>query len=432
MLKKQYCEDLGRPAKEPEMMFKLMFMKKIYDLSDVRLVSQAQTDMAVKYFLDLEPEAPMIDPSLMTKFRKLRITEDILEEMLRETVRQAIEKGIIKSGTIIVDSTHTAANARTMSPTQVLRELSKQLRREIYLHMADLPTVFPEKPEITAGLDEEIDYTRRLLEATAEEIESGENQGIKDLHRHIAELLESDRIRKIRSKEDEEARFGHKSTNDTFFGYKEHIAMTEERIITGIKVTPGEEQDVSNLIALSEQSKNNGIEVYEIVGDRAYVSAGNLEYCEEMGITLIAMSNPVISTLADAREDGFSYNKDAGTMQCPAGELAISCSKKQAKSGNWNYSYRFPRKTCDKCPQKEQCPAYRKRATIYNITLLNEKNQERIEFERSEAFQQRLQIRRRIEEKNGEMKIAHDCGEQTPRGLPPCACKPTSPLSQSM
>jgi len=95
MLKKQYCKEFGRPAKEPEMMFKLMFLKKLYDLSDVRLISQAQTDMAYKYFLDLEPEAEMIDPSLMTKFRKTRVTGDILEELLRETVRQAIEKGII-------------------------------------------------------------------------------------------------------------------------------------------------------------------------------------------------------------------------------------------------------------------------------------------------------------------------------------------------
>ena len=28
MLRKQYCEHFGRPAKEPEMMFKLMFLKK--------------------------------------------------------------------------------------------------------------------------------------------------------------------------------------------------------------------------------------------------------------------------------------------------------------------------------------------------------------------------------------------------------------------
>ncbi len=34
MLRKQYCENFGRSAKEPEMMFKLLFLKKLFDLSD--------------------------------------------------------------------------------------------------------------------------------------------------------------------------------------------------------------------------------------------------------------------------------------------------------------------------------------------------------------------------------------------------------------
>lgn len=50
MLRKQYCENFGRPAKEPEMMFKLLFLKKLYDLSDEALISNAQTDMAYKFF----------------------------------------------------------------------------------------------------------------------------------------------------------------------------------------------------------------------------------------------------------------------------------------------------------------------------------------------------------------------------------------------
>ena len=46
MLRKQYCEYFGRPAKE----FKLLFLKKLYDLSDETLISSAQTDMAYKFF----------------------------------------------------------------------------------------------------------------------------------------------------------------------------------------------------------------------------------------------------------------------------------------------------------------------------------------------------------------------------------------------
>lgn len=70
MLRKQYCKHFGRPAKEPEMMFKLLFLKKLYDLSDELLNSSAQTNMAYKYFLDLEPEVKMIDPQSSYKIQK--------------------------------------------------------------------------------------------------------------------------------------------------------------------------------------------------------------------------------------------------------------------------------------------------------------------------------------------------------------------------
>jgi len=46
-------------------------VKKLYDLSGERLISSVQTDMACKYFLNLDPESPMIDSSLLTKFRKM-------------------------------------------------------------------------------------------------------------------------------------------------------------------------------------------------------------------------------------------------------------------------------------------------------------------------------------------------------------------------
>jgi len=418
MLKKQYCEAFGRPAAEPEKMFKLCFLKKLYDLSDVRLISQAQTDMAVKYFLELDPEAPMIDPSLMTKFRKLRITEDILEEMLRETVHQAIEKGIIKSNTIIVDATHSVANAKMVMPAQVLRELSKQLRREIYRNLPDLPEGFPEKPEATAELDEEIEYTRRLLESTAEGIESCNIQAIQDLHKHIGELLESDEIRKIRSKADEDARAGHKSRNDAFFGYKNHIAMTEERIITGIEVSEGSEPDNNYLIALGEKSRNNGVDVKEIVGDMAYVSQGNLEYCQAIGAELIARTNSAVAALADEKDDGFVFNKDAGTMQCPGGELAMRTRKQERKSGNTFYYFSFSKRKCRNCALFEQCPVTKKKSDFaYSLTVLSQENLERLAFEQSEAFAERLKTRNRIEEKNGEMKVAHGLRRADSTGL---------------
>jgi transposase len=418
MLKKQYCEAMGRPATEPEVMFKLMLLKKMYDLSDVRVVSQAQTDMAVKYFLELDPEAPMIDPSLMTKFRKLRITEDILEEMLRETVRQAIEKGILKSNSILVDSTHSAANARALRPTQILRQLSRKLRHEIYQSMYDLSDKFPEKPSETAELSEEIDYTKALLEAVAEGVESCDNQEIKALYARIRELIETDRIREIRSAADEDARFGHKNVNDTFFGYKNHIGMSEEGIITAVEVTSGEVPDGKIMQTLAEKTKENGVDVKEIIGDMAFVSQGNLDYCENEGIDLIARTNPAVAAAAEKEDDGFVYNKDAGTLQCPAGVLAMRSHRRQSKNGNTHCTFVFSKKKCGKCPLFDQCPATKKKhAYSYSMTLPSQKNLERLTFEKSQRFKQRLDIRHRIEKKNGEMKVAHGLRRADSTGL---------------
>lgn len=419
MLRKQYCEHFGRPAKEPEMMFKLLFLKKLYDLSDEALISNAQTDMAYKYFLDLEPEAKMIDPSLLTKFRKTHITEDILEEMLKETIQQALDKGLIKSGTIIVDSTHTNAAVRAKSPTQILREMSKQLRKEIYKSAYELSEKFPEKPSLEAELNEEITYTKNLLQALEKGIADCGNKKIQGIAKEIKELLEDENLKEIRSKDDKDARFGHKTTTSTFYGYKNHIAMTEERLIAGISVTHGGAADGPELPGLIEKARKNGIKVTEVIGDMAYVSDNNLKTCGEE-IALIAKTNPAVAAAANGRlEKGFCFNKDAGMLQCPAGELATRVEKSISQNGNTHLRYMFSKVKCRKCPLRENCRVGKSTSRVrsYSITQASKKNLERLKFEESEYFQERMKIRHRIEEKNGELKEAHGLRRADSRGL---------------
>ena len=401
MLRKQYCERFGRPAKELEMMFKLLFLKKLYDLSDERLISSAQTDMAYKYFLGLSPEDKMIDPSLLTKFRKTRITEEILEDMLKETIQQTIQKGLVKSGTIIVYATHTEAAVRAKSVTQVLRDLTRTLRNEIYKHEYDLSERFPEKPSIEADLSEEIAYTYELLEKIQGGVEASDNAELKALYNRIKELLDSDRIRQIRSKDDEDARFGHKTPTSTFFGYKTHIAMSDDRIITGIDVTDGSRPDGEQLPNLLEKSKRNGVAVKEIVGDMAYVSDGNLSFCEEHNAELYARTNSAVAAAANAQL------KDAHMMHCPAGHLAMRVEKRNATNGNTYYNYCFSVKKCKACPMRDNCRVGKSKGRTYSVTCANDAHKARLEFESSEEFSAKLRIRHRIEEKNGEMKTAH-------------------------
>jgi transposase len=70
-LKDKYCHDNGRNAVDPIRMFKYLLLKSIYDVSDVDVVERSQYDMSFKYFLHMAPEEPVIEPSSLTKFRKI-------------------------------------------------------------------------------------------------------------------------------------------------------------------------------------------------------------------------------------------------------------------------------------------------------------------------------------------------------------------------
>ena len=402
MLAKSYCENFGRPAKEPEMIFKILFLKRMYDLSDEALVNDLGYNMAYKYFIGLAPEDGTIDSSLLTKFRKLRITEDILEEMITETMRQAIEKGLVKSRAILVDSTHSHSKGNPETPTQILRRMTKTLRKEIYKTQVELAEQFPEKPDITATIEDEIEYTELLVSTLEGRLSNKTSQRLLE---RLKELLEDDKIKSIQSEKDEEASVGHKSIDTGFFGYKNHLAMTDERLITGIEVTTGRTADTKEMVSLVEKSKKNGIVVEEVIGDMAYSSKENIDYCNEKSIKLISKLNPVVSN-GNNRNDEFDYNKDAGTMQCPEGHLAMRCEKRTGKNGNIYHKYIFSKKKCKQCPRNGTCYTGQKEKS-YSITILGETHEKQYEFEQSEYFKSRIKERYKIEAKNAELKQSH-------------------------
>ena len=142
----KYCHNNGRAAESPIRMFKYLLLKTIYDISDVDVVERSRFDMSFKYFLDMAPEDDVIHPSSLTKFRKLRLKDTgLLNLLISKTVSLAIEKGVIRSKSIIVDATHTFSRSNPFSAIDVLRERSKQLRKTIYMYDEDWKDRMPRK-----------------------------------------------------------------------------------------------------------------------------------------------------------------------------------------------------------------------------------------------------------------------------------------------
>ncbi|TKC54674.1 transposase, partial [Pedobacter hiemivivus] len=157
-LLEKYCHTNGRTAESPIRMFKYLLLKTIYCVSDVDIVERSRYDMSFKYFLEMAPEDNVINPSSLTKFRKLRLKDaDLLNLLINKTVSIAIQKDIIKSRSIIVDATHSLSRSNPYSALEVLRERSKLLRKAVYAIDEDMKALMPEKNE-SSDLEKEIAY----------------------------------------------------------------------------------------------------------------------------------------------------------------------------------------------------------------------------------------------------------------------------------
>lgn len=425
LVEKEYSQELGRPAKEPEMMYKLLFLQIKDLLFDREVIERAKMDMSYKFFLDLNPEEEVPSYSLLSIFRNTKIKDEaILEEMLNETVKQAIEKGIIKSNSIIVDAAHTNSKYHKKTPTQILRELSKNLRKEIYRNQPEMKEDFPTKPEETATLNEEIEYTEALVEAIRNKItESTDKKIIKKLEK-VENMLKDNKIEEIQSSVDEDAKQGYKSENNDFFGYKNHVAMTRERIVTALEITSGEAPDGKYLPELVKKSKKAGIDVKEVIGDKAYSGKDNLEFGEANDIKIISRINNIITNSQKNKDDDFEYIKDADTLRCPMGHLASSKYHRKAKEKSDGYrngrmEYEFNKKICAQCPRKDECLGKNKnRGKRYSITILSDIHIKQEEFEKTEYFNNTIKNERyKIEAKNEETKVTHGLCKAKSMGL---------------
>ncbi|MDY0236367.1 MAG: IS1182 family transposase [Gudongella sp.] len=421
-LKDKYCLNNGRNAIDPIRMFKYLILKAIYDLSDVDIVERSKYDMSFKYFLDMAPEESVIEPSSLTKFRKLRLQDtNLLDLLIGKTVRIAIEKGIIKSKSIIVDSTHTKARYNQKTPREILLDYSKNLRKAVYKVDKNLKSIMPAK--VNNGiLEDEIEYCNNLIDVIRNNQVLASYPSIKEKINILEEIVEDD-LEKLALSKDEDAKVGHKTHDTSFFGYNTHIAMTEERIITSATVTSGEKHDGKQLKELVKKSKVFGMEIENIIGDAAYSEKENIEYANEGNIKLISrLSKAVTHSSNLLKSSDFEYNKDADMYLCKAGHMSIkkksTRAKKHAIDGQGTVeSYFFDVEKCKHCQYRNGCYKEGAKTKSYSVSIKTNTHKEHIKFQESDYFKEKAKERYKIEAKNSELKHRHGYDIASSSGL---------------
>ena len=169
LLEGSYCKNFGRPAKEPEMMMKLLFLEYLYNLSDVKVIEVASLNLVYLWFLGLNPEDKLPNPSLLAKFRTQRLKDITLDDVISEIVRQCVEKGLIKGDSITVDTTHIEANCTKKVPERIMKHLAKRIFKGLEADNVQIPvtvnTTIPDYTQI-----EDHTQAKQIIKSYLEEV----------------------------------------------------------------------------------------------------------------------------------------------------------------------------------------------------------------------------------------------------------------------
>jgi transposase len=419
LLESSYCKYYGRPAKEPEMMLRIQILKYLYNLSDEQLVQDLRVNLAYKWFTGLNPEDPLPEISLLTKFRTQRLKDISMDAIITEIVRQCIEKGLIQSRNgIVIDTTHIEANTIKKVPERIM----KQLARRIFKAKGQQEYEIPDYTQIENHLEAKQvmkEYLEDLIEQSSEEASSEE---VLEAVKQAQEILESDLFieqKGIRSLVDKDARVGYKSKTQSFYGYKAELCQTTDgSLITSITVEPGSYVDGRHFKEHLEGTVEAGLIVSGVYGDKAYFRADILNMIKAQEAQAYI---PVSASAYKIDEELYSYNKDSDQWFCVMGNETVSVKTRTRKSKGKEIKlleYCFERELCRNCQRRPECTGKSQRiAKLLRIGVSTPELYEYSQRAKNPEFLEEYRRRAKIEPKNAELKRFHGLNRAKGYGL---------------
>ena len=209
---KDFYVDWGRDPWDPVLMFKMVLLQFLYDLSDREMEEQAAFNIVYKWFLGLSTEELPPDHTVLCRFRQ-RLGAEGFETLFNQVVEQARSRGFITDRLHIIDSTHIAARVD-------LFRLKKEHK----------------------------------------------GKGDSDDEDHYVD----------RHSPDPDARFGRKSKKKSFYGYKAHkVEDADSEFIVKVKTTTGNAPDGTQLPALIDgrAGEATGDKAYDSEANHAHLAA---------------------------------------------------------------------------------------------------------------------------------------------------------------
>lgn len=314
-----YCTDNGRPAIDPVVLFKMLFIGYLNGIrSERQLVREIQVNVAYRWFIGFGLTDKVPDASTFSQNRRRRFTEStIYQEIFDEIVMQAMKKKLINGRVLYTDSTHLKASANKH------RFEKKQVETSTRGYMDEL--------EIAINADRKAHGKKPL----AKKEDVPQSREIKS------------------STTDPDSGYMVREGKPKGFFYLDHrTTCGKHNLITDTHVTSGNVHDsIPYLERLDRQRQRFGFSTAAVGLDAGYMSAPickGLEDREIYGVIRYRRPNHIKGRLYK-RE--YIYVAEADVYRCPNGELLTY----RTTNRNGYREYRSNPQRCRNCPLLGQC-----------------------------------------------------------------------------
>ena len=325
MCKDLYCLDNGRPAIEPELLFKMLLLGYLYGIkSEIKLAQAVNENIAFKWFLGLKltekgPDHATISANRVRRFRDNNIAEQIFDEILR----QCIDKGLVGGAILYTDSTHIKAKANK--------------------HRKALVTVNATPKEYIEELDEQIALDREILNKKPFDKDDNDPdppEGGEAITRMVS-LTDPDSGQQTRDGKPDG------------FHYSEHRTVdSKNNVIVNVHVEPANVNDITPVPKILKEIKHRLGKLPKYMGfDAGYHSAWIAHLLEKNLIQGVIGYRRHTHQQEVFGKYRFRYEPYFDAYTCPEGKhLYWKTTNRNGYREYWSSS-----KDCANCPRKSEC-----------------------------------------------------------------------------
>ena len=382
LVKDLYCADNGRPALDPTLLFKLLFLGYLYGVrSERQLIRDVQVNVAYRWFLGLNLTDKVPDASTLSQNRRRRFNEsDVYQQIFDEIVLQAMRKKLVSGRVLYTDSTHLKANANKNKWVKAEAEQSAK--------------------DYLGALDQAVEEDRLV-------------HGKKPLPSR-SKTPETRTIKQ--STTDPDSGYMVRDGKPKGFFYLDHRTVDGVcNIITDVHVTPGNVHDSKPYLnRLDRQKARFGFDIAAVGLDAGYFTAAICKGLEERQLYgVIGYRRPTHRKGTFYKRE-YHYDAEQDHYTCPQGQHLIY--KTTNREGYRHYQ--SEPEQCRVCPERSRCT--RNAKAVKTITRhVWEDSKERIDQHRLNPAGKKIYRRRKetVERSFADAKELHGYRYARYRGL---------------